>query len=66
MRIIQAVYPCVQCSEEISPLDELCKFCGAKQPGLEGKLLYDVFYRRDSDLDLLYAQAFLHCWNKLK
>jgi hypothetical protein len=47
--IIQTAYPCVNCKEEISPLDAYCSKCGTQQPGLAGKTAYNIFYRPSMD-----------------
>lgn len=46
MIIVETAYPCVKCKREIDPQNEHCQYCGAKQPDLKGRVLYNVFYRR--------------------
>ncbi len=46
MRLINTVYPCGVCNEEIDPTASYCQHCGAKQKPVNEKLHYTVFHRR--------------------
>jgi hypothetical protein len=55
MIFVKTVYPCVKCKKDISPDERFCKYCGAKQPELEGRVLYNVFYSRSDVFNMMYG-----------
>ncbi len=42
---VHTAYPCIKCGKKIGSYDVQCKYCGAKQPDLDTKSIYNIFYR---------------------
>ena len=59
MIFVETVYPCVKCKREIKPESEYCVHCGAKQPKLEGRVLYNVFSSHDDAFNMTYGSIIL-------